>query len=391
MAKKQAHSYMFVLPWSIDIIGGVNEVVKGLYAEMEAEGRFVPLIMQPRGACRVQYRGRPVIPFSCWGPVHEGWPLRGIASFLFHLPFRLWALWRVLENHNVRVLNPHFPTDAAVHFALLKRLQLFRGKLILSFHLGDVQQLSEIRSRSNRLSSKVAAAAWQVICAETDIAVACSEELRRELIALDSRWAAKAVTVRNAVDVKKFAAFTVAVPQNRRPVLISVARFEERKRHDILLRAFRRVSAKLPDASLILAGASGPTSESTRNMIRSLELQDRVVIFENHPPERIPELLARARVFVLASVAEGLPLVLLEAGAASMAVVSTRASGVNEIIVDNETGRLVDVDDEPGLADAMLELLTDECKAGRLACNLYADITRRFTWERAYGEYSALV
>ncbi len=384
-------SYLFVLPWSIDNIGGVNGVVRSLYAEMEADGRFTPLILQPREVGEADYRGRPALRCSFWGPVSEQRPLRGIVSFAAHLPFRLMELRCMLQKYNVQVVNPHFPTDAAVHFAILKRLGLFRGKLILSFHLADVDQLrSPPSGRGGLMAAKAAAVVWRLICAETDSAVACSHGLRRELIRLDPRWETKAVTVRNGVDVKRFAKFTAGIGFRRRPVMISVARFEERKRHDVLLRAFRRVNARVPEASLMLAGASGPTGESTRRLVQALGLGERVAFFENYPPERIPELLAQASVFVLASAAEGLPLVLLEAGAAGMAVVSTRASGVEEVIVDNETGRLVDVDDEAGLAAAMFELLTDPGKASRLALNLYTAVTQRFTWERAYEEYAAL-
>jgi glycosyltransferase involved in cell wall biosynthesis len=89
--------------------------------------------------------------------------------------------------------------------------------------------------------------------------------------------------------------------------------------------------------------------------------------------------------FVLPSVKEGLPYVLLEAGQAACAVVGSNISGVTDII-DNDTGLRFPPKDAGALADALLKLITDRHLREKLGDALNEKVAREFSRERMFTE-----
>ena len=118
----------------------------------------------------------------------------------------------------------------------------------------------------------------------------------------------------------------------------------------------------MPDARLAILGG-GPLEAATRALAAELGLGDAVTM-----PGRteIRDWLARADVFVHTSRWEGFGIVLLEAMLASLPVVATRVSAVPEIVVDGETGALVEAGDVAGVARELGALLADPERARRL-------------------------
>jgi glycosyltransferase involved in cell wall biosynthesis len=146
------------------------------------------------------------------------------------------------------------------------------------------------------------------------------------------------------------------------PLAVAVGRLIAQKDHATLLRAFALVHAELPQARLAILG-SGPLEAETRALAAELGLADAVLL-----PGRtdIRDWLVRADVFVHSSRWEGFGIVLLEAMLAGLAVVATRVSAVPEVVVDGETGLLVEAGDHAGLAAHLKALLTDRERATAL-------------------------
>jgi len=93
------------------------------------------------------------------------------------------------------------------------------------------------------------------------------------------------------------------------------------------------------------------------------------------------ELLKAFDVFALTSVKEGLPYTLLEAGAASLAVVATRVGGVPDIVSNAHEGVLVEPKDVPAITDALERVLRDDALRQSLGVNLYTRVTSLFSLE----------
>jgi len=148
-------------------------------------------------------------------------------------------------------------------------------------------------------------------------------------------------------------------PPDGRPTIAAVGRLTEQKGYPVLLEAL----AGLPDVSLLVAG-DGPLRPKLEEMVRRLDLADRVEFLGN--VDDVTAVLARAHLFVLTSLNEGLPLVVVEAMRAGLPVVATRVGGTPEAVIEGETGLLVDPGDVTGTRMAISRLLEDLDLAERL-------------------------
>lgn len=148
---------------------------------------------------------------------------------------------------------------------------------------------------------------------------------------------------------------------DRDPYVLCVGRLgDPRKNILLLLEAY----ALLPQATgskvkLLLAGFSPPPDSFWRRA-ESLGLSDRVCYFASSGEDELIELYRHASVFVLSSNEEGLGIVLLEAMACGVPVVSTACGGPNEIVSDGVDGYLVPARDARSMAARVNQLLLDQ-------------------------------
>lgn len=146
--------------------------------------------------------------------------------------------------------------------------------------------------------------------------------------------------------------------------IICVGRLVPAKGQHILLEAFARLVAEGRDVRLRFVG-DGPDRSSLENMAAGLGEK---VIFEGAVnQDRIRDLYAGADLFALASFAEGIPVVLMEAMALELPCVTTFITGIPELIRPGVDGLLVPPSDVAGLAEAMAELMDDPARRAALA------------------------
>jgi len=131
------------------------------------------------------------------------------------------------------------------------------------------------------------------------------------------------------------------------------ARMVAAKDHFTLLRAFATVVKEIPEAELQIAG-DGPLRNRIEGLANDLELTKSVTFLGALP--NTAQFLSQLDIFVLSSLSEGLPLALLEAMAAGLPVVATRAGGTGEAAIDGKNAYLADIGDPNGLAQAMIRM-----------------------------------
>jgi len=180
-----------------------------------------------------------------------------------------------------------------------------------------------------------------------------------------------------------------APPVERReaPTAICVASLREKKGHEHLIEAFRRVRARMTDARLEIVG-EGPLRGRLESAIQSAGLGDAVTL-RGYRTDAIA-LLRGADLFVLASLEEGMPNALLEAMGAGLPAVVTRVGGNGEVVVDGNTGFLVAAADPAALADRILTLLSDEGLRRRMGAAARARFETTFTLPAMIASYHAL-
>jgi glycosyltransferase involved in cell wall biosynthesis len=165
--------------------------------------------------------------------------------------------------------------------------------------------------------------------------------------------------------------------------ILSVARFSDaRKNVRLLFEAYWQLSQRLERVPrLYLIG--DPPSEKARRELDSLGLQEQVVLLGPKRGDELAQLYREANFFVLSSDEEGLGIVILEAMASGLPVVSTACGGPESAIVDGETGYLTPVGDAAALATAMERLITDKRLAEQMGARGREIAEARFSLDSA--------
>ena len=175
------------------------------------------------------------------------------------------------------------------------------------------------------------------------------------------------------------------------PVVLAVGRLVDKKAPHLTILAFAEALRRRPDARLRLIG-DGPLMGVCRDLIVSLGLDHAVTLLGNRPHEEIMNEMREARFFAQHSLraidgdCEGTPNTILEAGASGLAVVSTRHAGIPDVVVEQQTGFLVDERDVSAMAQYMERLLGDPSLAGEMGRQARAHIERHFTMERRLAD-----
>ncbi len=178
--------------------------------------------------------------------------------------------------------------------------------------------------------------------------------------------------------------FLALQPEMRSKSLLAVGRFVEKKAPHLTLFAFKKVLESHPDAHLVMVG-QGPLLQLSKDLCKELGIERHVSFPGVKTPEEIRELMRDARVFIQHSVKssdgdkEGTPVSILEAQAAGLPVVSTLHAGIPDVVVDGETGFLVNEKDTEGLAQAIVRLLDDQALAVKLGGQAKRRIEENFT------------
>jgi len=186
----------------------------------------------------------------------------------------------------------------------------------------------------------------------TTVSVCVSERERRLGVAARTCDSDRTVVIRNAVDVA--GARRVERARRTRPLIVAVGRLQAPKDFLTLVRALGRLE---PDSFEAVIVGDGPDRARLEDEIRRLRLVGHVRLVGER--RNVPELLAKADIFVLASSSEGMPISVLEAMAAALPVVASRVGGVPEEVVDGKTGVLVTPGDPEELAQALAGLVAD--------------------------------
>ena len=141
------------------------------------------------------------------------------------------------------------------------------------------------------------------------------------------------------------------------PVVTILAALRDFKGITHAIDAWPAVLAEQPTARLLLVG-SGEEEPALRAQVARLGLTGSVVSAGMRSD--VPEVLRGSDLVVLPSIyGENLPTVLMEAGGCGRPVVASDVGGISDIVADGETGLLVPPGDSPGIAAAILRLLTD--------------------------------
>ena len=222
--------------------------------------------------------------------------------------------------------------------------------------------------------------------------IAVSEDVGKEMLSYGVPKE-KVRVIDNGIDLTRFndavspAAIREEFGINKGITIIgTVGNLGAEKGHVYLLQAARGIVSNDESVKFIFVG-EGPLRAYLENEASKLGIRDHV-IFTGFRTD-IPDLLSTMDIFVLPSVIEGLPMVLLEAMAAEKAVVATRVGAISKVVHDGN-GILVEPRDVAGLQNAIIRLLASEEKRQKFASAGRATVRTHFSSERMSSEYIEL-
>lgn len=203
----------------------------------------------------------------------------------------------------------------------------------------------------------------KIIYKKADIIVAVSRGVKNDLMKNFGIKENKIAVIYNPIDIDKIRKLSKEEITECEwfnepiPIIINVASLTEKKGHKYLLRAFKIARERIRCRLVILG--EGPKEKELKELTKNLGISEDVKFlgFQKNPFK----FMAKSTVFVLSSIFEGFPNVLIEAMACGIPVISTDCpSGPNEIIKDGTNGFLVPVKDEKTLAEKIIHLIGDD-------------------------------
>ena len=259
--------------------------------------------------------------------------------------------------------------------------KFFRIPFSFTAHANDIFSPRKFEIGLNQLVDKACA-----IVTETDYAARFLRE----------RFPSRADRIYRIYNGLHLAEFQRADFSSKPPLIIAVGRLITKKGFGDLIRACGLLAERGKSFRCEIVG-EGPLDSELRYQIDAQNLRNNVVLTGVKPQMELRHRLAAANVFVLPSVIDpdggmdNLPTVIMEAMATGLPVVSTNIGGIPEMVVENETGLLVQPGDAAAMAGAIEKLISDCSLAQKFGESGYERAEALFSIEKNVRELSALI
>jgi phosphatidylinositol alpha-1,6-mannosyltransferase len=186
-------------------------------------------------------------------------------------------------------------------------------------------------------------------------------------------------------------------------VILTVGRLAGQERYkgqDMVIRAMPKIVAQLPDTIYILVG-DGEDRPRLKKLVQELKLEDIVIFAGQVSNEELPSYYSACDAFVMCSreiqneyrqkKTEGFGIVFLEASACGKPVIGGRSGGIEDAVIDGETGILVDPNNIDEIAETVIKLLTGDTLAQRLGRQGRDRVVNELSWDKVAAKIGEVV
>jgi len=211
----------------------------------------------------------------------------------------------------------------------------------------------------------------KLVLRNADAVIALTEDMKREIRKICDK---DIYVIPNGVDLERFENLSRENIRrkleitNEQKIVIFAGTLRPIKGVKYLIQAMNIIRQKNTKASLMLIG-DGEERQSLEELVKESNLGDCVTFVGQVPNEEVLEYMAASDVFVLPSLSEGFPLVILEAMASGLPIVATKVGGLPEIIKEGDNGFLVEPKDSVEITEKVLLLLQGKELRQRIAKN----------------------
>jgi len=341
--------------WMIDGLGpgGAEQLMLSILKSLKEEGLNIRV-------CALQIKsGNPVSAELN----RIGLPVDLVPIPNLRHPLNLLRILRYLLEHRPQILHTQLEFSDILGTLAAKLLGI---PTISTLHTLD--EPDENRTGSWRLRIR-----WMILKKFTDRIIAVSEKTRIHHIKAGKLPSQKIVTIYNGIEISRFTNYSKDDRENTRKslglhannkVIATVAVLRQPKGIQYMLEAIPEILKDIPNANYLIVG-DGAYKPQLLELVDALGIQEHVT-FAGHRTD-IPEILNVCDLFVLPTLIDALPTVLIEALAASKPIIATNVGGIPEIIEDQNNGILVPPGNHYKLADACVKLLRDQTYSSRLS------------------------
>lgn len=268
---------------------------------------------------------------------------------------------KFIEANRIELVHAHVARDYSIA-ALASRV--CKTPLVLTRHL--TYQLSGLHRLTFKQAKRI---------------IAVSKGVSESLLKSGFISPEKVSTIYNGVDVDKLGKIEKA---NSDLVVTTIGELREHKGQEDFIRATAIVAEKYPNVKFLIIGKDNSANQSYQiileNLVEKLNLKDKVIF--TGWLEKPSEIYAAFDIFVSSARSEPFGLVIAEAMASGKAVVATKTVGAKELLIDNESGKLVEVGNVGQIADAIKEILEDKNLRQTLGKNARKRAKEFFSLER---------
>ena len=216
--------------------------------------------------------------------------------------------------------------------------------------------------------------------------VACSEGLRE--LAQETDADVKMDVIPDGLDLGRFEPIQRdACPEKVR--VLTIGRLIPRKGFQFLIRALPQIVEKAAHNFEIEIVGDGPHHGELLRLAENLGVSSHIHFTGSVPYSELPEKYRNADIFTLPSLAEGMPLVVLEAMGTGLPIVASRVQGIDELVVEDVNGALFNAGNVDGLAHALLKLINageDRVEMGKAS----VERVKPYDWKHIADAYLSL-
>ena len=333
--------------WMIDSLGpgGAEQLMPTILKNLQEAGFNIRV-------CALQIRsGNPIASeLQRLGLPVDLIPIRNLRQ-----PLNLFHILRYLRLHRPQLLHTQLEFADILGTLAAKILGI---PSVSTVHTLDV--FPEKKSAWGRMKLR-----WFLLGRLCNRVIAVSEKTRRHYLQSGGLPPDKVITLYNGVDISRFKNMDAAQTANLRKelrlplnssIVMTVAVLREPKGIQFMIQALPRILEQCPDVHYLIVG-DGVHRATLSDLADGLAIKKHVT-FAGHRTD-IPDLLACCDIFVLPTLKDALPTVLIEALAAEKPIIASDVGGVPEIIENGVNGLLVEPGDPSKLAEACLQLLKD--------------------------------
>lgn len=289
----------------------------------------------------------------------------------------------VAKREKLDLLHVHYAVPHAVCAVLAKQMLDDNIKIVTTLHGTDITVLGYDPSLSEMIKFGIE---------KSDAVTAVSHQLKEDTEQL-LKTQKEIIPVHNFVDERVYyrrdnnseLKETYGIQEDEK-VIVHISNFRPVKRIQDVIKAFSLIRKEMP-SKLLLIG-NGPELTVACEQVRELNIEDDVLFLGKQ--ENVGELFSICDLKLLLSEKESFGLVLLEAMACGVPVIGTRIGGIPEVIVDEETGYMVEVGDTAAVADKAISLLKDDERHKRFRENSVKHVREYFLSEKIVSVYEEI-